>query len=125
MKRIITALAGGAAVATLAFASASLLDINSGATLQTGDASTTCDENGVDLAWALETDDVSVGQPALVYWLTVSDIASECEGAELYVNIDGADAIISTIGSAGSERVDFATPLEAQDIENVRVSISG
>jgi hypothetical protein len=117
MKRVITALAGGAVVATVAYASASALPIGGGA-LQVGTKSATCDTNGVKVNWGLETDN------NLVYNVAVSDIAAACNGANLFVKVNGGTTQ-STVIDDSTVKIRFASPLSANDVDNVKVWIEG
>ena len=61
MKRILIALMAGAAVFTIAFASAAALGVN-GNVIQAGvDTDVSCDTDGVNANWGLETDTNSDG----------------------------------------------------------------
>lgn len=117
MKRVTTALVAGAAVASLAYASASALTVNS-VGLQVGETSVTCDEDGVKVNWGLET------TSDLVHYVRVHDISSECNGSKLFVAVDGTrvpnDGIV--IGQS-SHTFNFSEALHAEDIEKVKVWI--
>lgn len=119
-KKLITAVLGGTAVASLAFASASALTVNGGV-LQVGDdTDLTCDPDGVKVNWGLETDD------NLVYSAQITDISDACAGADvvLKTNLHAVDEKeVATADASGSVRVHFDTPLDAQALETVRVWI--
>jgi hypothetical protein len=118
MKRIITALAGGAVVATVAFASASALTVDAG-TIQAGGGSVTCDTDGVKANWGLETDDNSVR------FVRVSGIDEACEGAKIFVKVDGGPTRNAVIDGEQTI-ISFPAPyLVPEDIENVRIWIAG
>lgn len=116
MKRITTAVIAGATVATLAYASASALTVDS-KPLQAGSDTVTCDENGVQVAWGLETDDNSVRN------VKVADIAEACHGAKLFVAVNGVrvGSGWTITGSTTSFALKSGTTPES--IENVTVWI--
>ncbi len=117
MKRIITALAGGAAVATLAFASASVLQVDGG-TIQAGSAGVTCDSDGVKVNYGLETDTNSVNS------VRIEGIDSACEGAEMFVAINGDRVGAVTLTAAASQSVAI-TSRTPESINNVKIWIEG
>jgi hypothetical protein len=118
MKRIITALAGGAAVATLAFASASVLTVDGG-TIQAGGDGVTCDTNGVKANWGLETDDNTVRS------VRVSDIHEDCIGAEMFISVDGAPAKKVAITGPSASLAFPAPYLAPENIDDIRIWIEG
>jgi hypothetical protein len=119
MKRLLTALLAGAAVFSIAFASAALLEVR-GETIQAGvDTDVTCDADGVDANWGLETDDNTVRN------VRISDINQTCFGAEMFVQVDGVD-LGSTIIDANSETFSFSSPYPAPEtINSLRIWIEG
>ncbi|MGB7818644.1 MAG: hypothetical protein WBL35_07885 [Ornithinibacter sp.] len=119
MKRLAVALAAGATVSTLAFASASLLTVDGG-TIQAGvDTTLGCDGNGVKANWGLETDDNTVR------FVRVSGIAAACEGADMFVSVNGANATKATI-AGDSVSVPFGSPYpSAESINDIRIWIEG
>lgn len=118
MKRVITALAGGAVVATVAYASASALNLDGGV-IQAGSDSVACDTNGVKANWGLETDDNSVRS------VRIDGIDANCAGADLFVSVNGAAAKkVAITGTSAS--VAFPTPYPSpESIQFVKVWIEG
>lgn len=118
MKRLLVALLAGAAVFSIAFASAALLEVR-GETIQAGvDIDLTCDADGVDANWGLETDD------NLVYNVRISDIDAACAGAGLFVKVNGGPTLSTVIDSA-SETLAFPAPLAPETINDLKVWIEG
>lgn len=119
MKRLLAALLAGAAVFSIAFASAALLEVR-GETIQAGvDADVTCDANGVDANWGLERDDNTVRN------VRISDIDPACAGADMFVQVDGKNLGSTTIDST-SESFAFSSPFPAPEtINTLRVWIEG
>ncbi|HEX5428827.1 MAG TPA: hypothetical protein VFX00_10915 [Pedococcus sp.] len=115
-KRIITALAGGAVVATLAYASASALAVDGG-TIQAGGDSVSCDTTGVNANWGLETDTNQVTS------VRISNVDPACQGADMFVSVNGAHAQKVVIG-ATDPRVTFPA-MTPESIQNVKVWIEG
>jgi hypothetical protein len=120
-KRIAIALAAGAAVATVGFASASALNVDA-ATIQYGSASVTGDVDGVVVNWGLETDDNTVRL------VRVDGLDSGVQGADLFVKV--GDKMITPKGGleiTGSEaKISLPAPyLTPQEIDNVQVWIEG
>lgn len=121
MKRLGIALLAGATVATVStitFASASLLGVNGG-TIQAGADGVACDTDGVKVNWGLETDDNSVGN------VRIEGIAAACEGAKIFVKVDGGTVISKEIGSTGSESLTLHTPVAPETINGVKIWIEG
>lgn len=118
MKRLAIALAAGAAVSSLAFASASVLNVDGG-TIQAGQDTTSCDADGVKANWGLETDDNTVRS------VRVSGIDGACVGADMFVSINGAAAKKVTI--AGDQAsVAFTAPYpSAESINDIKIWIEG
>lgn len=116
MKRIITALVGGAFVATLAYASASALTVDGG-TIQAGSDTVTCDSNGVKANWGLETDTNSVNS------VRIADIDAACVGADLFVSVNSAPAKRVVIAGT-SQSVTFPA-MTPESINTVKVWIEG
>lgn len=118
MKRVTTAVLAGATVATLAYASASALTVDSNP-LQAGYDTVACDADGVTVNWGLETDDNSVRS------VKVGDIHSDCNGAKLFVAVNGerVDADGFEITTA-THSVPFEAPYPTpESIHNVKVWI--
>ena len=116
-KRIAIALAAGAAVATVGFASASALNVDA-ATIQYGSASVTGDVDGVVVNWGLETDTNKV------YNARINGFDAAVQGADVMVKVNGGKTYTATI--AGDEvNVKFDSPIAPETIENVQVWIEG
>jgi len=119
MKRLVTALAAGAAISTIAFASASLLDVD-GSTIQAGSSGVTCDASGVNANWGLETDDNSVRN------VRVAGIDTACAGDTMFVKVDGKPVVSKVITTAGQETFAFTAPFPAPEtINNIKIWIEG
>ena len=121
MKKLITAVLGGTAVASLAFASASTLTVN-GAALQVGaDDTLVCDSNGVTANWGLETTDNSVRS------VRVTDISSDCSGAEMFIKTNLMDeAEMVELNGSGEATLRFDAPYPTpESINAVRIWIEG
>jgi hypothetical protein len=114
MKRVITALAGGAVVATVAFASASALQLNGGYLKASDSKSTVCDSDGVDVHWGLETDNNTVSN------VRISGIDAACAGAKMFVKVDGKK--YSTTVAAPETKITFPA-VDASTLNSVRVWI--
>ncbi|QDO89722.1 hypothetical protein FNH13_16410 [Ornithinimicrobium ciconiae] len=121
MKRVATAIVAGAAVASLAYASASVLTVNA-KPLQAGGDSVTCQEadNPVEVVWGLETGSNSVGS------VTVKNIAEACwdSGAKVFVAIDGVPVLSggnSPLITGASHTLAFPSPRAPESINDVRV----
>jgi hypothetical protein len=119
MKRLAVALAAGAAVSTLAFASASVLSVDGGTVQAGGDTTLSCDADGVKANWGLETDDNSVRS------VRIDGIDASCVGSDLFVSINGAAAKRVTI-DAPSESIAFTAPFPTpESINDLRIWIEG
>ena len=117
-KRILIALAAGAAVATTGFASASVLGVDAG-TIQYGSGKVTCDGNGVDLNYGLETEDNTVRN------IRVVDIDPLCDGATLFMKVDWG-TVRQAVISGGTANVVFPAPyLNPANINDVAIWIEG
>lgn len=120
-KKMLTAVLGGTAVATLAFASASALTVNGG-TLQAGaDGTLACDSNGVKVNWGLETSDNSVRG------VRITDIDPACAGAEMFVRTNVmSDAASVVLDASGTARVQFDAPFPTpESIQAIKIWIEG
>jgi hypothetical protein len=119
MKRILAALMAGAAVFTIAFASAAALGVN-GNVIQAGvDSDVSCDTDGVNANWGLETDTNSVS------YVTIVDLADACTGADLWVSINGGPSQKGAVIAGGQSKVTCATPYSAEEIGSLKVWIEG
>ncbi len=126
MKRLAVALAAGAAVSTLAYASASALAVDGG-TIQAGaDTTLSCDEDGVKANWGLETDDNSVRS------VRITGIDAACAGTEIFVAVNGERVGKGTIpapATAGEDvefRVQFGSPYPSpESIQALKIWIEG
>jgi hypothetical protein len=119
MKRLAVALAAGAAVATLAYASASALIVDGG-TVQSGvDTTLACDADGVKANWGLETDDNSVR------FVRITGIDAACAGSDMFVKVnDGKTTKVAITGDQVS--VPFASPYPTpESIDSIRIWIEG
>lgn len=119
-KKMLTAVLGGTAVATLAFASASALTVDGG-TIQVGaDNTLACDTDGVKANWGLETDDNTVRS------VRISGIAAECAGAEMFVEVNDLPRQKVVLTAAESQSFPFAAPYPSpRDIDSIRIWIEG
>jgi hypothetical protein len=122
MKRLLAALLAGAAVFTIAFASAAALGVN-GNTIQAGvDTDLACDDDGVNANWGLETTDNSVR------YVTIVDIDPSCNGQDAFVKINEAsgDALGPVTIADGKAKFNFASPYPTpESIVSLRVWIEG
>lgn len=117
MKRITTAVLAGATVATLAYASASLLEVDS-KPIQAGFDTVSCDTDGVDVGWGFESDSSTVSS------VTVRDIASECVGYKMFVDVNGERVGGNSIPITGdSISIKFDPVRTVKSIDNIRVQI--
>jgi hypothetical protein len=116
MKRLAVALVAGAAVSTVAYASASALAVDGG-TIQAGaDTTLSCDDE-VKVNWGLETDTNSVDN------VRISDVAAACVGTEMFVKINNGTTHRATV--EGSEVTVSFPAMAPESIENVKVWIEG
>jgi hypothetical protein len=119
MKRILVALMAGAAVFTIAFASAAALGVN-GNVIQAGiDSDVSCDLDGVNANWGLETDTNSVS------YVTIVDIADACTGADLFASVNGNHAVKGAVIAGGQSKVTFPAAYSAEEIQTLKVWIEG
>ena len=119
MKRLAVALAAGAAVSSLAFASASVLNVDGG-TIQAGqDTTLSCDADGVKANWGLETDDNSVRS------VRISDIADACVGADMFVSVNGQPAKKVTIAGDQASFAFTAPYPSPESINDIKIWIEG
>jgi hypothetical protein len=119
MKRLLAALLAGAAVFSIAFASAATLTVN-GEVIQAGvDFDLQCDANGVNGNWGLETDTNHVSN------VRIDDIADACFGAQMWVRINETDTYGPVTIDANSETFDFNGWYFPEDLTSLRVWIEG
>lgn len=122
MKRVATAIVAGAAVASLAYASASVLTVTS-KPLQAGGASVTCDVDGVNVRWGLETTANEVQS------VKVEGIDSACygKGASVFVGIDGGEGkykqALTTAPADGVVSISLPAGTAPESINDVKVWI--
>lgn len=115
---------GGTAVASLAFASASMLTVDDGV-MQTGtDTTLYCQTEPVKVEWGYESNNNSV------YFARVTGIEESCYGADLNLRTNvHAEANLDGIGVANIQADNvtalFFTPIPAEDLESVTVTIGG
>lgn len=118
-KKLLTAVLGGTAVATMAFASASLLTVDGG-TIQAGaDSTLYCDTDGVKANWGLETDSNTVNG------VRISDIDEACGGAEMFIKVNGVARQKLVLTGAESQSVSFPTPVTPESLESIQIWIEG
>lgn len=122
MKRLLAALLAGAAVFTIAFASAAALGVN-GNVIQAGvDNDLQCDHDGVNANWGLETTDNTVR------YVTIVDIDPACNGADAFVKINDAsgDALGPVTITGGQAKFNFSGSFPSpESIVSLRVWIEG
>lgn len=120
MKRLLTALLAGAAVFSIAFASAAALNVN-GNVIQAGvDSDLRCDADGVDANWGLERDDNSVRNVRIV------NVADACAGAEMWIQINGTANYGPVTISGGEANFPFSAPYPTpESLGTLRVWIEG
>lgn len=123
-KKLMAAVVGGTMVAGLAYASASMLDVDGGVMQSGTDTTLSCQEGPVKVDWGYES------KGALVYFASVSGIEESCYGMDMNVRTNvQADADLDGIGIANiqtsSVKARFATPVPAKDLEWVTVTIGG
>ena len=119
MKRVTTAVLAGVTVATLAYASASVLTVDA-KPLQAGSDTVTCDADGVQVGWGFESDDSSVRS------VSVRGIDEQCfnSGARLFVAIDGVRVAGDGVSiTAPSHTIPFAPYRAPESINDVKVWI--
>lgn len=122
MKRLLAALLAGAAVFSIAFASAAALGVN-GNVIQAGvDNDLQCDTNGVNADWGLETSDNTVR------YVKIVDIDPLCNGEDAFVKINNeagdARGPVTIVG--GEARFNFSAPYPTpESLESLRVWIEG
>jgi hypothetical protein len=125
MKRFIVALIAGAAVFTLAFGAAAALSVN-GEVIQAGSTNDlVCDSDGIVVdGWGLETD-----APARVYWVRFAGIDTNCDGANMFINVTSGGVEITEGGpvvlSGTTAQVNFDTPVDPAAITDLEVFIEG
>ncbi len=122
MKRLLTALLAGAAVFTIAFASAATLGVN-GNVIQAGvDGDVRCDTDGVNTAYGLETSDNTVR------YVRIEDIDPACNGADAFLKVNEApgDALGPVEIVGGKATFQFTSPYPTpESISSIRVWIDG
>jgi hypothetical protein len=118
MKRLLAALLAGAAVFSIAFASAAALNVN-GEVIQAGvDFDLTCDDS-VNGNWGLETDTNQVSN------VRIDDIAASCFGAQMWVRINETDTYGPVTIDSASETFDFNGWYAPEALTSLRVWIEG
>lgn len=122
MKRLLGALLAGAAVFSIAFASAAVLTVD-GNVIQAGvDGDLRCDTDGVQANWGLETTDNTVR------YVTIVGLDAACEGQEVFVKVNEAagDALGPVTVTSGQAKFNFASPYPSpESISSLRVWIEG
>jgi hypothetical protein len=119
MKRLLAALLAGAAVFTIAFASAAALNVN-GEVIQAGvDNDLTCDDS-VNANWGLETDTNQVS------FVRIDDIDADCAGAQMWVRVNDADTYGPvTLDNSGQATFSFNGWYAPEDLTALRIWIEG
>lgn len=118
MRRILLILTVAALAGALA-ASASQLNVTA-EPMQAGTATVTCDPDGVNVAWILETNTGVEG-------VRVEGIHPDCTGATLYVDViltGGGGPELDTEISGTEETFNLAS-IDPVDIQSVNVFIGG
>jgi hypothetical protein len=120
MKRVFAALLAGAAVFSIAFASAAVLDVN-GEVIQAGvDSDLRCDADGVNGNWGLETDTNQVT------FVRIDGIDAACEGAQMWIRINETDNYGPvTLTDSGQATFSFNGFYPPEDLESLRIWIEG
>jgi hypothetical protein len=119
MKRLLAALLAGAAVFSIAFASAAALNVN-GEVIQAGvDFDLRCDANGVNGNWGLETDTNQVIN------VRIDDIDAACFGAQMWVRINETDTYGPVTIDSASETFSFNGFYTPEELVSLRVWIEG
>ncbi len=122
MKRLLLALIAGAMVFTVAFASAAVLNVN-GNVIQAGvDGNVSCDTDGVNTAYGLETSDNSVR------YVRIESIDAACNGADAFLKVNEAtgDAMGPVQIVNGAATFHFTSPYPSpESISSIRVWIEG
>ncbi|MGD8199120.1 hypothetical protein ACQE98_00480 [Ornithinimicrobium sp. W1679] len=119
MKKLITAVLGGTTVATLAFASASMLNVDGGTIQAGGDSTLYCDTDGVKANWGLDTETNSVSS------VRISGIDAACEGAEMFIKVNDVPRVKMTLTDADSQSVKFPAPVTSESLESIQIWIEG
>ena len=114
-KRTLVALGVATAVGTVGFASASALGVDGGI-IQYGQSGVSCDADGVDVSWGLETDDNSVRS------MRVEGIDPSCTGADLFVKVNGGATKKVAISGAQAS-VAFPAPYPTPDSIHASTSL--
>lgn len=122
MKRLLVALISGAAVFSIAFASAAALDVNGG-TLQYGeDNQLTCTASANVTGWGAETD---TGQTSFVR----ISYDPDCAGNDMFVKITDDGAVVrstsKTLDASGNTGIMAFTPYPTVDITDIHITIEG
>jgi hypothetical protein len=117
-KRTLAAIGVAGVVGTVGFASASVLGVN-GDVIQYGESDVSCDADGVQVNWGLETDDNTVRNAR------ITGIDTACTGAEIFVKVN--NGAVKHVTIAGDQaNIPFTAPFPgADDIETVKVWIEG
>jgi hypothetical protein len=122
MKRLLAALLAGAAVFSIAFASAATLGVN-GNVIQAGvDGDVRCDTDGVNTAYGLETTDNTVR------YVRIESIDAACNGADAFLKVNEAagDAMGPVTIADGKATFHFSAPYPSpESISSIRVWIEG
>ena len=127
MRRTLAILALSGLVAAIA-GSASVVAVDGGV-LQAGSSEVSCDTDGIDANWGLETDDNTVRS------VRFTNVDPTCEGADMWAEVfagDGAtlyksaDPVLITSANLASVKFSFPSPyLTPEAISSVKVWIEG
>lgn len=123
MKRLLVALISGAAVFSIAFASAAALDVNGG-TIQYGeDNQLTCTASANVDGWGVETDNGMTSHVRINY-------DPDCAGNDMFVQITDDGTVVRSVkkqpldGTGSTGNLSFAA-YPTVDITDIHITIEG
>lgn len=128
MRRTLAVLALSGLLATVV-GSASHVDVD-GSVIQYGEDTVSCDTDGVNANWGLETRDATTGLD-YVRTVRIDAIDANCAGAQMFVQVLGSSANLLFEGNkpittaVSGVSFTFTTDLDPEDIESLRVWIEG
>jgi hypothetical protein len=123
VKRLLVALISGAAVFSIAFASAAALDVNGG-TIQYGeDNQLTCTSSANVAGWGVETDTNLTSHVRISY-------DPDCAGNDMFVKITQNGTVIRSVSkqpldATGSTGNLGFTPVSTEAITDIHITIEG